>query len=329
MVITQTPLRISLAGGGSDLEEFYRDGAGRVISTAIDKYVFVIVKERFDDKIVLNYSRKEIVDGVEEIQHELIREAMKQTGIARGVEVSTLADIPSEGSGLGSSSSLVVGLLNAMYMYRGEQVTAERLASEACEIEIERCRRPIGKQDQYIAAFGGLRVFRFLADGSVTAEPVEMSASSLWQFGANLMLFYTYRTRSSAEILTEQKSNTRQRRDTLEAMLPLVDRIRGALEAGQFDDVGRALHEGWMLKRRMASRISDPEIDAMYERALRAGALGGKIAGAGGGGFLLLYVPPVHQESVRAALSNLFELPFLPEPDGSKVIFNLRRYRVK
>jgi D-glycero-alpha-D-manno-heptose-7-phosphate kinase len=329
MIITQTPLRISLAGGGSDLAEFYRDGAGRVISTAIDKYVFVIVKERFDDKIVLNYSRKEIVERVEEIQHELIREAMRMTGISRGVEISTLADIPSEGSGLGSSSSLVVGLLNAMYMYRGEQVTAERLAREACEIEIERCGRPIGKQDQYIAAYGGLRVFRFHEDGSVAAEVVNMSASSLWQFGGSLMLFYTYRTRSSTEILTEQKQNTRLRRETLEAMLPLVDRVREALETGRFDEVGRALHEGWTLKRRMASRVSDREIDGIYERALAAGALGGKIAGAGGGGFLLLYVPPMHQESVRAALSGLFELRFLPEPDGSKVIFNLRRYRVK
>jgi D-glycero-alpha-D-manno-heptose-7-phosphate kinase len=240
-----------------------------------------------------------------------------------------LADIPSEGSGLGSSSSLVVGLLNAMYMYRGEQVTAERLAREACEIEIERCGRPIGKQDQYIAAFGGLRIIDFQADGSVTTQPVELSASSLWHFVGSLMLFYTYRTRNSAEILSEQKSNTSQRRETLEAMLPLVERIHGALEAADFDDVGRALHDGWMLKRRMASRISDREIDEIYDRARQAGALGGKIAGAGGGGFLVLYVPPVHQESVRGALSNLYELPFLPEPDGSKIIFNLRRYRVK
>jgi D-glycero-alpha-D-manno-heptose-7-phosphate kinase len=329
MVITQTPLRISLAGGGSDFEEFYRHGPGRVISTAIDKYIFVIVKERFDDKIVLNYSRKEIVDEVDQIQHELIREAMRMTGIERGVEVSTLADIPSEGSGLGSSSSLVVGLLNAMYMYRGEQVTAERLAREACEIEIERCARPIGKQDQYIAAFGGLRIISFQSDGSVNTEPVELPASLLWHFIGNLMLFYTYRTRDAAEILVEQKNNTRQRRQTLEAMLPLVARIRTALEAGQFDDVGRALHDGWMLKRRMASRISDREIDDIYEGARKAGALGGKIAGAGGGGFLLLYVPRVHQERVRAALPNLYELPFLPEPDGSKIIFNLRRYRVK
>ncbi len=329
MVITQTPLRLSLAGGGSDLAEFYRDGAGRVISTAIDKYIFVIVKERFDDKIVLNYSRKEIIDDVSEIDHELIREAMLRTGVSRGVEISTLADIPSEGSGLGSSSSLIVGLLNAMYMYRSEQVTAERLAREACEIEIQRCGKPIGKQDQYAAAYGGLHVYTFHPDESVGVDVVELPARALWQFGSSLMLFYTGRTRKSAEILTEQKQHTCNRRSHLEAMLPLVDVIRDSLCRGRYEDVGRALHEGWTLKKKMASRVSDDEIDGIYSRAREAGAIGGKIAGAGGGGFLLLYVPPQHQEKVRAALSGMFELAFLPERDGSKVIFNLRRYPFK
>ena len=329
MVITQTPLRLSFAGGGSDFAEFYCDGAGKVISTAIDKYIFVIVKERFDDKIVLNYSSKEIVDEVSEIKHELIREAMLKTGLKCGVEISTLADIPSEGSGLGSSSSLIVGLLNALYMFKGDQVPSERLAAEACEIEIERCGKPIGKQDQFIAAYGGLRTLTFNPDGSVSTERVKMSAKSRWQFGTHLMLFYTYRTRSSSEILTEQKRETKRLRKTLEAMLPLVDRIRDSLISGNFDDVGHALHEGWMLKREMASKISDPQIDAVYERAIRSGALGGKIAGAGGGGFLLLYVPPASQDRVRHTLSDLYELPFLPENDGSKVIFNQKRYSFK
>jgi D-glycero-alpha-D-manno-heptose-7-phosphate kinase len=329
MVITQTPLRLSLAGGGSDLAEFYRDGAGKVISTAIDKYIFVIIKERFDEKIVLNYSKKEIIDEVGEIQHELIRECMLKTGLQRGVEISTLADIPSEGSGLGSSSSLVVGLLNAMYMYRGEQVTAERLAQESCEIEIQRCGKPIGKQDQYAAAYGGLRTYRFHPDESVTVEPLDLSARTLWQLGSSLMLFYTYRTRSSDTILSEQKEHTRDRRSILEAMLPLVDRIEKSLREGRLDEVGEALHEGWMLKRQMASRISDAAIDGIYERARRAGAIGGKIAGAGGGGFLMLCVLPERQEKVRAELSELFELTFIPERFGSKVIFNLQRYPVK
>jgi D-glycero-alpha-D-manno-heptose-7-phosphate kinase len=329
MIITQTPLRLSLAGGGSDFAEFYRQGEGKVISTAIDKYIFVILKERFDEKIILNYMRKEIVDDVSEIKHELVREAMRVTGLNKSVEISMLADIPSEGSGLGSSSSLVVGLLNAMYMYQGEQVTAERLAREACEIEIGRCGKPIGKQDQYIAAYGGLRKITFQSDDGVMAEPLCVPGRAMLRFGSNLMLFYTNRTRASSEILTEQKENTKDRRPHLEAMLPLVDRICKSLLEGNFDDVGLALHEGWVLKKKMASRISDPEIDALYDKALKAGALGGKIAGAGGGGFLLLYVPPQHQENVRNALSHLFEMPFLPERDGSKVIFNLKRYSFK
>ncbi len=329
MVISQTPLRLSFAGGGSDLAEYYRHSPGRVISTAIDKYIFVIIKERFDDRIFINYTKKEIVDEVSEIQHELVRECMLRTGIERGVEISMLADVPSEGSGLGSSSSLVVGLLNAMYMFRGEQVTAERLASEACEIEIGRCQRPIGKQDQYIAAYGGVRVFTFHADESVEVENIELSGKHVWQFGQSLMLFYTNRTRNSAEILSEQKERTAVQRDTISAMMPLVDRIRDDFKGGRFDRVGPAMHEGWMLKRSLASRISDSGIDELYERAMKAGALGGKIAGAGGGGFLFLYVQPGNQERVRAALSHLYELPFLPERDGSKVIFNLRRYPFK
>ncbi len=329
MVITQTPLRLSFAGGGSDLPDYYLKGAGQVISTAIDKYIFVIIKERFDEKIVLNYSRNETVDEIYEIKHELIRAAMELTGMSHGVEISTLADIPSEGSGLGSSSSLVVGLLNAMYTYQGRQVTAEQLAREACEIEINRCGRPIGKQDQYIAAYGGLRRFTFNPDETVTESMVDLPAQALRLFGSHLMLFYTNRTRKSAEILTEQKSQTANKREILEAMMPLVDKIEAALSVMDFEQVGRLLHVGWELKKKMAAKISDDGIDSMYNRAIKAGALGGKIAGAGGGGFLLLYVPPSHQEYVRATLNELFELPFMPERDGSKIIFNIKRYPFK
>lgn len=329
MVITQTPLRLSFAGGGSDLPDFYKQGAGQVISTAIDKYIFVIIKERFDDKIVLNYSRNETVDDVGEIKHELIRSAMEVTGLGSGVEISTLADIPSEGSGLGSSSSLVVGLLNAMYSYLGRQVTAEQLAREACDIEIMRCGRPIGKQDQYIAAYGGLRRFVFNPDETVTETEVDLPAQALRHFGNHLMLFFTNRTRKSAEILKEQKSQTASKREILEAMMPLVDKIEAALSLMDFEQVGRLLHAGWELKKKMAAKISDDGIDDMYNRAIKAGALGGKIAGAGGGGFLLLYVPLSHQDSVRSALGELFELPFMPERDGSKIIFNIKRYPFK
>jgi D-glycero-alpha-D-manno-heptose-7-phosphate kinase len=329
MVITQTPLRLSLAGGGTDFAEFYRAGAGEVVSTAIDKFIFVIIKERFDEKIVLNYSRNETVNDISEIKHELIRESMKKTGLKCGVEISTLADIPSEGSGLGSSSSLVVGLLNAMYMYSGEQVTAERLAREACEIEIDICKKPIGKQDQYIAAYGGMKRITFHPDETVTVKPVIISGSALRQLSGNLMLFYTNRTRSSAEILTEQKDQTGFNRAILESMLPFVRQIEDSICSECFDEIGMALHESWQLKQKLASKISNPEIDELYEKARKAGALGGKIAGAGGGGFLLLYVPLRYQNKVRRALAPLNELPFIPERDGSKVIFNLKRYPFK
>ncbi|MFH1011840.1 MAG: GHMP kinase [bacterium] len=329
MVITQTPLRISFAGGGTDLEEFYKDGAGGVISCTVDKYIFVIIKERFDERIVLNYSRNETVDGVHELKHELVRHAMMMTGIEKGVEISTLADIPSEGSGLGSSSSLTVGLLNTFYMFQGEQVTAERLAEEACRIEIELCGKPIGKQDQYIAAYGFLRRLTFHPDGRVDARKVPISDTVFRRFAQNLMLFYTRRTRQASEILHEQRDNTKSRRALLEAMLPMIERIERALLEGEFDEVGRALHEGWTLKKKMADKISDKQIDRIYERARGAGALGGKITGVGGGGFMLLYVPFEKQDAVRAALSDLYELPFLLERDGSKVIFNLKRYPFK
>jgi D-glycero-alpha-D-manno-heptose-7-phosphate kinase len=329
MVITQTPLRISFAGGGTDLEEYYRHRDGRVVSCTIDKYIFVIIKERFDDRIVLNYSRNETVDRIDEIKHELIREAMRKTGIDKGVEISTLADIPSEGSGLGSSSSLVVGLLNAFYQFQGEQVTAERLAREACEIEIDVCKRPIGKQDQYIAAFGGIRAITFCKDGSVDVNKICLNDSDWRRFGSNLLLFYTNTTRKSADILTEQREQTKDKMNILTEMEELVDDVRDAIVNNAFHKVGRNLHLGWELKKKLASKISNSQIDEVYNRALDAGALGGKISGAGGGGFLLLYVPREQQDLVRLALGKLYELPFFLERDGSKVIFNFRRYPSK
>ncbi|RKY62863.1 MAG: GHMP kinase [Candidatus Latescibacterota bacterium] len=331
MIITQTPLRISLAGGGTDLEAFYRYEDGMVLNMAIDKYVYVIVKERFDDKIYINYSRKEIVDSVDQIQHELVRESMRKTGVEKGVEITTLADIPSEGSGLGSSSSITVGLLNALYMYQGEQVSPERLAREACEIEIEICGKPIGKQDQYIAAYGGVRVFTFKKDGTVDVEKINLSDDKMRKMGSNLLLFYTNRTRDSSVILRKQKAKTKQNLEILREMKALVPQAKEAVLNHNFDVLGSILRRGWELKKRLAEGISDHELDEMYDRALKAGATGGKISGAGGGGFLLLYVPRHMHDSVREAMEDmgLRELPFMLERDGSKVIFNLRRYPAK
>jgi D-glycero-alpha-D-manno-heptose-7-phosphate kinase len=325
MIITQTPLRISLVGGGTDFKEFYRLDGGAVISTAIDKYIYVIVKERFDDKIVLSWTKKEIVQSVDEIQHELIREAMRKTGLRKGIEVITVADIPSEGSGLGSSSSLTVGLLNAFYAYQGELVSSERLAREACEIEIDILKKPIGKQDQYIAAYGNLRKFTFNKDGSVDAHKIELSEEARRILNMNLLLFYTNRTRSSAEILTEQRKNIPTVLETLARIRTQVTETEQVFREEDFDRVGQVLDEGWRLKKRLANSITDTDIEKMYRTAIEAGAFGGKIAGAGGGGFLLLYCIPEKQEKVRAALKGYREMPFRLERDGSKVILNMRR----
>jgi len=325
MIITQTPLRISFAGGGTDLPAYYEQREGFVVSTAIDKYAFVIVKERFDDQIYLNTMRKEIVSNVAEIEHELVREAMRMTGLERGVEITLLSDIPSEGAGLGSSSSFTVGLLNAFYIYLGEQVTAERLACEACEIEIERLDKPIGKQDQYIAAYGGLRRFRFQANGEVEVGRLRVPPSGVREIGARLHLFYSGRTRKAETILREQQVQTGDRIKELDGIKELALELEAAVEAGEIGRLGAVLHANWELKRRLAAGISDPAIEEMYALALRSGALGGKICGAGGGGFLLTYCPPEHRDRLLEGMAGYRRMPFQLEPDGSKVIFNYRR----
>jgi D-glycero-alpha-D-manno-heptose-7-phosphate kinase len=329
MIISQTPLRISFVGGGTDLKSFYHKEDGMVISTTIDKYVYVIVKERFDDKIYINYTQREIVDQISEIKHDLVREAMKKTGVLKGVEITTLADVPSEGSGLGSSSSLTVGLLNALYTFAGVQVTAEHVAREACEIEIDICKKPIGKQDQYIAAYGGLNKITFHPDDSVSVSRLPVYNSNLLRLGSHLLLFYTNKTRKADEILSKQKKRTEDKRKMLRLMRDFVPQLEDSLVDGKYDGLGKLLHENWLLKKSLVNTISNSDIDKMYEKAIDAGALGGKICGAGGGGFLLLYVKKGKQDSVRAALKDYRELPFMLDPYGTRIIFNVRSYSTK
>jgi len=325
MLIVQTPLRISFFGGGTDFRGFYSREEGCVLSTAIDKCIFVVVKRRFDAQIRVGYTRTELVDRVEDVQHDLVREALRLSGVCSQVEISTLGDIPSAGSGLGSSSTVAVGLLNALHHHRGGPRDQEALAREACEIEIERLGKPIGKQDQYIAAYGGLRFIRFLPDESVVVETVDLPEDGRRRLNEHLMLFFTNHTRRSESVLAEQKANIDERMDVLRALKEMAYRGRALLAAGDLDAFGRLLHEGWELKKQMASKISNGGLDAIYQAARQAGALGGKITGAGGGGFLLLYCPPANQPRVRDALRGLPELPFRLELDGSKVIFNYRR----
>jgi D-glycero-alpha-D-manno-heptose-7-phosphate kinase len=328
MLISQTPLRISLAGGGTDLRAYYKDSDGFVVSTAIDKYLYVLIKERFDDKIYLNYAaRKEIVDDISEIQHELVREAGLITGLRCGFELATFADIPSEGSGLGSSSSLTVGLLNAMHTYLGRQVTHDQLAEEACHIEIEVLGKPIGKQDQYIAAHGGLSAITFYGSEAVVTEPLALREKERHYLGNHFMLFFTNITRQASSILSEQREKTSDNRESLYEIYRLGKRVEEAVRSKRFDEIGEVLHENWLLKKQLASGITNSQIDQMYDRALKAGAMGGKVAGAGGGGFLLLYVKPENQARVREALQDYRQMPFMLDAHGATVIFNQRRYR--
>jgi D-glycero-alpha-D-manno-heptose-7-phosphate kinase len=325
VIITQTPLRIGLLGGGTDLPDYYREHGGRVLNCAIDKYVYVIVKQRFDDEIYVNYSKKEIVSHVEDLEHELVREAMWMTGVTNGVEITTLADIPSSGSGLGSSSAVTVGLLHALFAYRGRQVTAEELADRACTIEIDRCGKPIGKQDQYIAAYGGIRDIRFGPGDQVAAEELELPATARRDLQRHLMLFYTGVTRSANSILAEQTANIKATRDQLDILRDLAGLAVDRLSSGDVDAVGEAMRKGWEVKRQLATGISNAQVDSAVDRALEAGATGAKLTGAGGGGFLLVICPMERQRAVRSSLADMRELSVKLDRLGSRIVLNVLR----
>ncbi len=328
MIISQTPLRISFAGGGTDLKSFYSQTEGSVLSTAIDKYIYVVIKERFDKKIRVGYTKTEMVDKIDEVQHDLVREALRKTNVTEGIEITTMADIPSQGSGLGSSSTLTVGLLNALYSYKGELKTKEELAREACAIEINILKRPIGKQDQYIAAYGGMRIFKFKQDESVEVKTIDLPFEEKERLNSKLLLFYTGITRNSESILSEQNENTindKEKFQTLEKMKETIPKLEESLNKNFFNDFGQLLHQNWMYKKELASKISNEEIDQMYNKARKSGAIGGKLSGAGGGGFLLIYVDDGNRERVLDAMNPLKPLRFKFERDGSKIIFNIRR----
>ena len=316
-------MRISFAGGGSDLAVYYRRGYGSVVSTAIDKYIYITVNKKFDDLIRVSYSKAEMVKSVGEVEHNIIREALKMVGIERGIEVVYMGDIPlgSAGIGLGSSSSLAVGVLNALYAYKGQHVSAEKLAREACEIEIDILGNPIGKQDQYAAAYGGFNYIQFNKDESVFVDPIICKRETKEQLNKKLLLFYTGIERVSSLILEEQRENIDNNETFLDEMVKLSDFLKESITDNGTNTVGKLLHQGWEYKKQIATKITNRTIDEYYERARNAGAVGGKILGAGAGGFLLLYCDENKQNQVRSALSDLKESPFRFEPQGSKVIY--------
>ena len=324
MIISRTPLRVSFVGGGSDLPAYYRHEPGAVVSTAINKYIYITVNEKFDRQIRASYSVTEIVERVDDLKHQLIREALRLVGRTHSIEITSISDIPSQGTGLGSSSTYTVGLLNALYAFVGRFAGAERLAREACYIEIERCGAPIGKQDQYIAAFGGFQFIQFNPDETVFVDPIICRSETKRLLQQRLLMLYTGATRKADDVLREQRENTERdasRRRHLHRMVELAHDLRIALHHDNLDAFGEILHEGWMRKRELASSISNSQIDDWYERARTAGAIGGKILGAGGGGFLLLYAPEERHPAIRAALPELRPVPIQFEPQGSKIIY--------
>ena len=322
MIISRTPLRVSFSGGGTDLEDFYLSEPGAVVGTAIKKYVYITVSERFDNTIRVSYSKTEIVSRVDDIQHPIIKAALKMVGIDSGIEIVSIADMPA-GTGLGSSSSFTVGLLNALYAYKGCLKSAEELARDACRIEIDILGAPIGKQDQYIAAYGGLCYIQFNQDKSVFVNPLIPKKQVKELLEKRLLMCYLGNSRDARSILTEQKANTRKEDKfmNLKKMRDLALVARDCLLDGfNPNEFGQVLHKGWLLKKELAGGISDTFIDRYYDKALDAGALGGKLLGAGGGGFLLIFCLPERMLAVKQALSDLRTFNVALEPEGSKIV---------
>jgi D-glycero-alpha-D-manno-heptose-7-phosphate kinase len=324
MIISRTPLRMSFVGGGSDLPAFYRRYGGAVISTAIDKYVYVTLNKKFDDGLRIAYSRNEEVDHLDAVEHPIVRNALKLLGIPGGIEITTIADVPSRGTGLGSSSAFTVGLLIAASAHKGSYMSADELGRRASHVEIEMCGEPIGKQDQYASAFGGFSLIEFHEDDSVQVTPVIMSPDLKGRLEQRLLMFYTGTVRSASAILKDQGAAVESdsaKRETLRSMVRLAHRMRADLEHGDLESFGSTLHENWLLKKSLTGGITSGVIDQAYDAAMAAGATGGKLLGAGGGGFLVFDADPARHDAIRAALQPLREIPFRFEPLGSRVIF--------
>lgn len=324
MIISRTPLRVSFVGGGSDLPSFYRNEPGAVVTTAIKKYIYIAVNPSFDDSITVRYSKEERVWNVDELEHNLIRESLRLTGITHGVDISSSADVPSKGSGLGSSSSYVVGVLHALYAFKGQHVSAEKLARDACRIEITILKKPIGKQDQYAAAYGGLNYLQFNQDDSVYIDPIICEQRTKERLEKNLLLLYTGITRSSDTILAKQNRNLQeipQKQKIMTQMVTIADQMRTSLRKNNLASFGELLDENWRLKKQMADTISSAKIDGWYAVAKKNGAIGGKLLGAGGGGFLLFFAPHKNHKNIIRALPMLQPIQLAFEPQGSKIIF--------
>lgn len=327
MIISKTPLRMSFVGGGSDLPGFYRRHGGAVLSTSIDKFIYVNVNRKFDDGIRIAYSRTEEVSSIDQIEHQLVRACMEHLNLAGGIEITTIADIPAKGTGLGSSSSFTVGLLHALNAYQGRYVSKETLGADSCHIEIDRCGEPIGKQDQYAAAYGGFNLIEFHPDDRVAVTPVICRPETLQTIEESILVFYTGITRSASKLLAQQSEQVDRQADkqqVLRRMVQLTYDLYAEIQANNEAVFGEILHENWMLKKSLTQGISTDDIDDWYAAARAAGATGGKILGAGAGGFLMLYAPKERHEAIAAALPALRRIRMGFERQGSAIIFYQR-----
>jgi D-glycero-alpha-D-manno-heptose-7-phosphate kinase len=324
VIVSRTPMRMSFVGGGSDIPAYYHFDEGAVLSTSINKYMYVSVNKKFDGDIRLSYSLTEDVNDVDKIKHPIVRNTLKMLEISGGIEIASMADIPSKGSGLGSSSSYTVGLLNALYAFKNKSISQNELGKLASHVEINLCGEPIGKQDQYSAAHGGINLIKFHSDESVTVEPIICKKSFIEQLEKSMLMFYTGITRSASTLLREQSDNMNNsvKRSLIKEMANLSYDLKYMFENGDLNSVGELLDKNWKLKSQISSGITNPQIDDWYQKGINAGATGGKLLGAGNGGFIMFYVPPEKQKNVINALRNLKRIPFSFDNLGSQIVFN-------
>lgn len=330
MIVSRAPVRFSLGGGGTDLPSYASQYGGFLVAAAIDKYIIVGANRRFYDTIRLAYSKTETVDSIDKIEHRIFRETLRFVGVKQGIELFSVADVPAN-SGLGSSSSFTVALLNALHAYKRDFVSSEQLADEACRIEIDVLKEPIGKQDQYIAAYGGVTAFTFSPDGSVHTERLPIRDEVLDDLESNLLIFYSGVERAASSVLSEQKKSITENKDAAVQRMHRIKELgyetRKLLLDGTIDRYGELLHEHWTNKRKLASNMTDSVIDEHYDAARKAGAIGGKLMGAGGGGFFMFYVRPADKRRVHDALAQrgLKQLRFRFDHDGAKIVANFHR----
>ncbi len=322
MFMSRAPLRITFAGGGTDLPDFFRRfGPGACVSATINKYVYVVVNKKFDNKIRVSYSTTEIVDSVDEIKHPTIRESLRLLDIDGGIEIVSISDIPSSGTGLGSSSTFLVALLNALHAYRGEYISSNQLAKEAVKIEREILREPGGLQDQYIAAYGGLRIMKFFPDGNVAVNPIISGREQIKDLEENLMLMYTGKTRPSSSIHLDQTAKVENHLREYQEMRDIALGLPEIISSGDLKSLGKAVDQNWELKTKLADGITLPWIDSIIRKGIKAGAVGAKLIGAGGGGFVLFVAPKENQREIEKALPQLRRERFNLRFSGPEIIF--------